>query len=100
MEEGLFASTHTAIQSTYMTTLVPEEIDVFGRRRGNTFSWQPPRVTNGVVTGFDVQVVCHLGDSATVTETLALDPMEFCFSPVDLPHPCDSVTVQVTSLYT
>ena len=47
------------------------------------------------MTGFDVQLVCQTANSLVVTESLALDSVEFCYSPVDIPKDCDTVYVQV-----
>ena len=74
---------------------VPEKITVFARRRGSTFTWQPPSIVNGELTGFCLRVYRQgREDDATL---IPLDPLEFCYSPLaeQMPSGSGSVFVQV-----
>ncbi len=59
---------------------VPEKITVFTKKHGNTFSWQPPKVTNGNMTGFDLRV--YYKDYVEQAVLIPLDELDFCYSPL------------------
>lgn len=68
---------------------------MFARRRGSTFTWQPPAITNGEITGFCLRIYREgREDDATLVE---LDPLEFCYSPLSdqIPSGNGAVFVQV-----
>lgn len=58
---------------------MPGIIDVFANSRGNTFTWQPPERTNGVITGFIFKMFRE-GEENDATE-IELGPFDFCYSP-------------------
>ena len=80
---------------------VPGKIELFKNSRGNTFTFQPPEMSNGVITGF-VVVIFRDGELGA-ENVIDLGPFEFCFSPVssNIPPGTGPVFIQVGSqIYT
>ncbi len=77
---------------------MPEKITLFAKKRGDTFTWQPPANTNGKLTGFDFRIF-YKGkeDEAVVVE---LDVLDFCYSPLtnEIPSGSGDLCVQVKEI--
>ena len=77
----------------FLSFAVPGKIDVFANTRGNTFTWQPPDKSNGVITGFSFKTFREGEEEEANHEELG--PLDFCFSPASSTIPAGNNPVYV-----